>query len=245
MATSKETVFQYCKDNDRLLKTLELSVFISNLTKDLGISSNTARAYVSAYRKGESVTTNSLKTRREYYTDVNTMADAFDNVDLGMLEELKPESSKFVSPVVGEPKHADTIRGKCNTDDAPVDEAKLDTVDKLNVLSAPEVINAEESNLEEDNKMETPNKEVTNIVNIANEGGERSTVDVRFITGSTFIGRFEITTYKVTQFIPQGNDKDGNRLESAKLFFENEEDLDQFYRDLKNLFKLQTMLKGE
>ena len=74
---------------------------------------------------------------------------------------------------------------------------------------------------------------------------DRTTVNVGFMSGSNFIGRFELTPYRVVQYVPQGKDEQGNRRESAKLFFDNEEDLDTFYRDMKKLFQLQQILKGE
>lgn len=77
------------------------------------------------------------------------------------------------------------------------------------------------------------------------ENGDRTTVNVGFMSGTNYIGRFEITSYKITQYVPQGKDENGNRKESAKLFFEEESDLDTFYRDMKKLFQLQKIIKEE
>lgn len=74
---------------------------------------------------------------------------------------------------------------------------------------------------------------------------DRTTINVGFMSGTNYIGRFEITAYKITQYVPQGKDENGNRKESAKLFFENEDDLDTFYRDMKKLFLLQKIIKGD
>lgn len=78
---------------------------------------------------------------------------------------------------------------------------------------------------------------------IAND--DRTTLNVGFMSGTSYLGRFEITAYKVIQYVPQGKDENGNRKESAKLFFENEDDLDTFYRDMKKLFLLQKIIKGD
>lgn len=74
---------------------------------------------------------------------------------------------------------------------------------------------------------------------------DRTTINVGFMSGTNYIGRFEITAYEITQYVPQGKDENGNRKESAKLFFENEDDLDTFYRDMKKLFLLQKIIKGD
>lgn len=74
---------------------------------------------------------------------------------------------------------------------------------------------------------------------------DRTTISVGFMSGTNYIGRFEITAYEITQYVPQGKDENGNRKESAKLFFENEDDLDTFYRDMKKLFLLQKIIKGD
>lgn len=75
--------------------------------------------------------------------------------------------------------------------------------------------------------------------------GSRSTINVGFMSGNNFMGRFEITPNRVTQYIPQGKDAQGNRKESAKIFFDSEYDLDTFYIDMKRLFEFQSMIKGE
>lgn len=77
------------------------------------------------------------------------------------------------------------------------------------------------------------------------ENGDRTTINVGFMSGTNYIGRFEITAYKITQYVPQGKDENGNRKESAKLFFEEESDLDTFYRDMKKLFQLQKIIKED
>ena len=93
---------------------------------------------------------------------------------------------------------------------------------------------------------ETVNDEtVSENKSVITERLDRTTVNVGFMSGSNFIGRFELTPYRVVQYVPQGKDEQGNRRESAKLFFDNEEDLDTFYRDMKKLFQLQQILKGE
>lgn len=74
---------------------------------------------------------------------------------------------------------------------------------------------------------------------------DRTTINVGFMSGTNYIGRFEITAYKITQYVPQGKDENGNRKESAKLFFEEECDLDTFYKDMKKLFQLQKIIKGD
>lgn len=74
---------------------------------------------------------------------------------------------------------------------------------------------------------------------------DRTTINVGFMSGTNYIGRFEITAYEITQYVPQGKDENGNRKESAELFFENEDDLDTFYRDMKKLFLLQKIIKGD
>lgn len=77
------------------------------------------------------------------------------------------------------------------------------------------------------------------------ENEDRTTINVGFMSGTNYMGRFELTAYKITQYVPQGKDENGNRKESAKLFFEEESDLDTFYRDMKKLFQLQKIIKGD
>lgn len=93
--------------------------------------------------------------------------------------------------------------------------------------------------------VEETKEEVQDIKEINFEDRARTTVNVGFMSGTNYIGRFEITAYKITQYVPQGKDENGNRKESAKLFFEEESDLDTFYRDMKKLFQLQKIIKEE
>lgn len=187
MATIRDQVYTYCEENKRLFSNLTKNQIAKRVSKDLGVSHNTASSYVNDYYKNfyeDTKVDNSLSDDM-----FNSMKDAFEQV--GIVSE------------------------------APKEETKED--------------------IKEETKEEV--KEERERAIIATD--DRTTLNVGFMSGTNYMGRFELTAYKVIQYVPQGKDENGNRKESAKLFFENEDDLDTFYRDMKKLFQLQKIIKGD
>lgn len=186
MATIRDQVYTYCEENKRLFSNLTKNQIAKRVSKDLGVSHNTASSYVNDYYKNfyeDTKVDNSLSDDM-----FNSMKDAFEQV--GIVSE----------------------------------EPKEEVIEQ--------VIEIREEVKEEQEK---------SII----ENSDRTTLNVGFMSGTNYMGRFELTAYKVIQYVPQGKDENGNRKESAKLFFENEDDLDTFYRDMKKLFQLQKIIKGD
>lgn len=191
MATVKDQVYMYCKDNERLFKNLSKNQIAKKVVHDLGVPYNTSVKYV-----------------HEYYKNIYVNEGEDLSLSDGIMTSLQEAfiKSGYVLPEVDETVE-DEVKVECN---------------------------------------ETVNDEtVSENKSVITERLDRTTVNVGFMSGSNFIGRFELTPYRVVQYVPQGKDEQGNRRESAKLFFDNEEDLDTFYRDMKKLFQLQQILKGE
>ena len=193
MATVKDQVYMYCKDNERLFKNLSKNQIAKKVVHDLGVPYNTSVKYV-----------------HEYYKNIYVNEGEDLSLSDGIMTSLQEAfiKSGYVLPEVDETvEDEDEVKVECNemVNDETVSENKSTTTERL----------------------------------------DRTTVNVGFMSGSNFIGRFELTPYRVVQYVPQGKDEQGNRRESAKLFFDNEEDLDTFYRDMKKLFQLQQILKGE
>lgn len=193
MATVKDQVYMYCKDNERLFKNLSKNQIAKKVVHDLGVPYNTSVKYV-----------------HEYYKNIYVNEGEDLSLSDGIMTSLQEAfiKSGYVLPEVDETvEDEDEVKVECN---------------------------------------ETVNDEtVSENKSVITERLDRTTVNVGFMSGSNFIGRFELTPYRVVQYVPQGKDEQGNRRESAKLFFDNEEDLDTFYRDMKKLFLLQQILKGE
>lgn len=191
MATVKDQVYMYCKDNERLFKNLSKNQIAKKVVHDLGVPYNTSVKYV-----------------HEYYKNIYVNEGEDLSLSDGIMTSLQEAfiKSGYVLSDIGETVE-DEREVECNetVNDETVSENNLTTTERL----------------------------------------DRTTVNVGFMSGSNFIGRFELTPYRVVQYVPQGKDEQGNRRESAKLFFDNEEDLDTFYRDMKKLFQLQQILKGE
>lgn len=191
MATVKDQVYMYCKDNERLFKNLSKNQIAKKVVHDLGVPYNTSVKYV-----------------QEYYKNIYVNEGEDLSLSDGIMTSLQEAfiKSGYVLSDIGETVE-DECEVECNetVNDETVSENKSTTTERL----------------------------------------DRTTVNVGFMSGSNFIGRFELTPYRVVQYVPQGKDEQGNRRESAKLFFDNEEDLDTFYRDMKKLFQLQQILKGE
>lgn len=187
MATIRDQVYTYCEENKRLFSNLTKNQIAKRVSKDLGVSHNTASSYVNDYYKN-------------FYEDTKVDNSLSDD----MFNSMK-EAFEQVGIVSEEPK----------------EETKED--------------------IKEETKEET--KEERERAIIATD--DRTTLNVGFMSGTNYMGRFELTAYKVIQYVPQGKDENGNRKESAKLFFENEDDLDTFYRDMKKLFQLQKIIKGD
>lgn len=186
MATIRDQVYTYCEENKRLFSNLTKNQIAKRVSKDLGVSHNTASSYVNDYYKNfyeDTKVDNSLSEDM-----FNSMKDAFEQVGI-VSEEPKDEVIEQVIEIREEVKE---------------DQEK-------------------------------------SII----ENSDRTTLNVGFMSGTNYMGRFELTAYKVIQYVPQGKDENGNRKESAKLFFENEDDLDTFYRDMKKLFQLQKIIKGD
>lgn len=186
MATIRDQVYTYCEENKRLFSNLTKNQVAKRVSKDLGVSHNTASSYVNDYYKNfyeDTKVDNSLSDDM-----FNSMKDAFEQVGI-VSEEPKEEVIEQVIEIREEVKE---------------DREK-------------------------------------SII----ENSDRTTLNVGFMSGTNYMGRFELTAYKVIQYVPQGKDENGNRKESAKLFFENEDDLDTFYRDMKKLFQLQKIIKGD
>lgn len=186
MATIRDQVYTYCEENKRLFSNLTKNQVAKRVSKDLGVSHNTASSYVNDYYKNfyeDTKVDNSLSDDM-----FNSMKDAFEQVGI-VSEEPKEEVIEQVIEIREEVKEG---------------------------------------------------REKSII-----ENSDRTTLNVGFMSGTNYMGRFELTAYKVIQYVPQGKDENGNRKESAKLFFENEEDLDTFYRDMKKLFQLQKIIKGD
>lgn len=183
MATIRDQVYTYCEENKRLFSNLTKNQIAKRVSKDLGVSHNTASSYVNDYYKNfyeDTKVDNSLSDDM-----FNSMKDAFEQVGI-VSEESKEE-------------------------------------------------------VREETKEEVKEEQEKSII----ENSDRTTLNVGFMSGTNYMGRFELTAYKVIQYVPQGKDENGNRKESAKLFFETEEDLDTFYRDMKKLFQLQKIIKGD
>lgn len=179
MATIRDQVYTYCEENKRLFSNLTKNQIAKRVSKDLGVSHNTAISYVNDYYKN-------------FYES--------DKVDNSLSED--------------------------------VFNSTKEAFEKVGIVS-------EET--KEEIKEEIQEEKEKSIV--GNE--DRTTINVGFISGTNYIGRFEITAYEITQYVPQGKDENGNRKESAKLFFEEECDLDTFYKDMKKLFLLQKIIKGD
>lgn len=193
MATVKDQVYMYCKDNERLFKNLSKNQIAKKVVHDLGVPYNTSVKYV-----------------HEYYKNIYVNEGEDLSLSDGIMTSLQEAfiKSGYVLPEVDETvEDEDEVKVECN-----------------------EMVNDET---------------VSENKSVITERLDRTTVNVGFMSGSNFIGRFELTPYRVVQYVPQGKDEQGNRRESAKLFFDNEEDLDTFYRDMKKLFQLQQILKGE
>lgn len=183
MATIRDQVYTYCEENKRLFSNLTKNQIAKRVSKDLGVSHNTASSYVNDYYKNfyeDTKVDNSLSDDM-----FNSMKEAFEQVGI-VSEESKEEVKEEVREEVKEEQEKSII-----------------------------------------------------------ENSDRTTLNVGFMSGTNYMGRFELTAYKVIQYVPQGKDENGNRKESAKLFFENEDDLDTFYRDMKKLFQLQKIIKGD
>lgn len=190
MATIRDQVYTYCEENKRLFSNLTKNQIAKRVSKDLGVSHNTASSYVNDYYKNfyeDTKVDNSLSDDM-----FNSMKEAFEQVGI-VSEESKEEPKEEVIE---------------------------------------QVIEIREEVKEEQEK---------SII----ENSDRTTLNVGFMSGTNYMGRFELTAYKLIQYVPQGKDENGNRKESAKLFFENEDDLDTFYRDMKKLFQLQKIIKGD
>lgn len=188
MATIRDQVYTYCEENKRLFSNLTKNQIAKRVSKDLGVSHNTASSYVNDYYKNfyeENRVDSSLSDDM-----FNSMKEAFEQVGI-VSEESKEEVKEEVK---------------------------------------------------EETKEEVKEERERSIIT---ENSDRTTLNVGFMSGTNYMGRFELTAYKVIQYVPQGKDENGNRKESAKLFFENEEDLDTFYRDMKKLFQLQKIIKGD
>lgn len=198
MATVKDQVYMYCKDNERLFKNLSKNQIAKKVVRDLGVPYNTSVKYV-----------------HEYYKNIYVNEGEDLSLSDGVMNSLQEAfiKSGYVLSDIGE-----TVEDECE-------------------VECNETVNDETVS---DNKLTTAES-----VDRTTERLDRTTVNVGFMSGSNFIGRFELTPYRVVQYVPQGKDEQGNRRESAKLFFDNEEDLDTFYRDMKKLFQLQQILKGE
>lgn len=190
MATIRDQVYTYCEENKRLFSNLTKNQIAKRVSKDLGVSHNTASSYVNDYYKN-------------FYEDTKVDNSLSDD----MFNSMK-EAFEQVGIVSEEPK----------------EEPKEEVIEQ--------VIEIREEVKEEQEK---------SII----ENSDRTTLNVGFMSGTNYMGRFELTAYKVIQYVPQGKDENGNRKESAKLFFENEDDLDTFYRDMKKLFQLQKIIKGD
>lgn len=187
MATIRDQVYTYCEENKRLFSNLTKNQIAKRVSKDLGVSHNTASSYVNDYYKNfyeDTKVDNSLSDDM-----FNSMKDAFEQVGI-VSEEPKEETKEDIKEETKEEVKEERERAIIATDD-------------------------------------------------------RTTLNVGFMSGTNYMGRFELTAYKVIQYVPQGKDENGNRKESAKLFFENEDDLDTFYRDMKKLFQLQKIIKGD
>ena len=187
MATIRDQVYTYCEENKRLFSNLTKNQIAKRVSKDLGVSHNTASSYVNDYYKN-------------FYEDTKVDNSLSDD----MFNSMK-EAFEQVGIVSEEPK----------------EETKED--------------------IKEETKEETKEERERTII----ATDDRTTLNVGFMSGTNYMGRFELTAYKVIQYVPQGKDENGNRKESAKLFFENEDDLDTFYRDMKKLFQLQKIIKGD
>ena len=197
MATVKDQVYMYCKDNERLFKNLSKNQIAKKVVRDLGVPYNTSSKYV-----------------QEYYKNIYVNEGEDLSLSDGVMTSLQEAfiKSGYVVPEVDETvEDEDEVKVECN-----------------------ETINDENTSRKVAENKLTPEERL-----------DRTTVNVGFMSGSNFIGRFELTPYRVVHYVPQGKDEQGNRKESAKLFFDNEEDLDTFYRDMKKLFQLQQILKGE
>ena len=191
MATIRDQVYTYCEENKRLFSNLTKNQIAKRVSKDLGVSHNTASSYVNDYYKNfyeDNRVDNSLSDDM-----FNSMKEAFEQVGI-VSEESKEEV-----------KEEEVIEIREEVKEPVIEEQEKSTV----------------------------------------ENEDRTTLNVGFMSGTNYMGRFEITAYKVIQYVPQGKDENGNRRESAKLFFENEDDLDTFYRDMKKLFQLQKIIKGD
>ena len=191
MATIRDQVYTYCEENKRLFSNLTKNQIAKRVSKDLGVSHNTASSYVNDYYKNfyeDTKVDNSLSDDM-----FNSMKEAFEQV--GIVSEESKE------------------------------EVKEDHKEEVRV----------------ETKAEVKEEQERSII----ENSDRTTLNVGFMSGTNYMGRFELTAYKVIQYVPQGKDENGNRKESAKLFFENEDDLDTFYRDMKKLFQLQKIIKGD
>lgn len=187
MATIRDQVYTYCEENKRLFSNLTKNQIAKRVSKDLGVSHNTASSYVNDYYKNfyeDTKVDNSLSD-----ATLNSMKEAFEKVGI-VSEEPKEETKEDIKEETKEEVKEERERAIIATDD-------------------------------------------------------RTTLNVGFMSGTNYMGRFELTAYKVIQYVPQGKDENGNRKESAKLFFENEDDLDTFYRDMKKLFQLQKIIKGD
>lgn len=136
-------------------------------------------------------------------------------------------------------------------DNKGLDEGVMNSMQEAFMKSGYNVPGEEESTEEEiidkvvDNIETSSTNEEVNETPIRVPEGSRSTINVGFMSGNNFMGRFEITPNRVIQYIPQGKDAQGNRKDSAKIFFDSEYDLDTFYIDMKRLFEFQSMIKGE
>ena len=183
MATIRDQVYTYCEENKRLFSNLTKNQIAKRVSKDLGVSHNTASSYVNDYYKN-------------FYEDTKVDNSLSDD----MFNSMK-EAFEQVGIVSEEPK----------------EEVRVET------------------------KEEVKEEQEKSII----ENSDRTTLNVGFMSSTNYMGRYEITANKVIQYVPQGKDENGNRKESAKLFFENEDDLDTFYRDMKKLFQLQKIIKGD
>lgn len=193
MATIKDQVYMYCKDNDRLFKNLSKRQVAKKVMGDLDVPYNTAHRYV-----------------QEYYKQFTIDGDN-KGLDEGVMNSMQEAFMKSGYNVPGEEE---------STEEEIIDKV----VDNIETSSTNEEVN------------ETP---------IKVPEGSRSTINVGFMSGNNFMGRFEITPNRVIQYIPQGKDAQGNRKDSAKIFFDSEYDLDTFYIDMKRLFEFQSLINGE
>lgn len=193
MATIKDQVYMYCKDNDRLFKNLSKRQVAKKVVDDLGVPYNTAHRYVQEYYKHFTIEGDNKGLEEGV---MNSMQEAF--MKSGYSVPIEEESTE--------------------------EEIIENVTDNIETSSTNEEVN------------ETP---------IRVPEGSRSTINVGFISGNNFMGRFEITPNRVIQYIPQGKDAQGNRKDSAKIFFDSEYDLDTFYIDMKRLFEFQSLINGE